>query len=170
MDKKVYELMNDQINKELYSGYLYLAFSHYYSDMGLDGFANWYMVQYQEEVAHAHLFIKYLQNNGQKVVLKAIDAPDFIPTDITSPLKQGLEHEKYVTSLIHNIYDAALAAKDYRAAQFLNWFVEEQGEEEKSADDIIKKFENFASSPGGLYSINAELAQRVFTPPSLNLE
>ena len=107
LDKKVVELLNQQVNKELYSAYLYLDFSNYYYDEGLDGFGNWYKIQAQEERDHAMLFIQYLQNNGEKVVLEAIDKPAVEITGAKSVLQEGLKHEQYVTSLIHNIYDAA---------------------------------------------------------------
>ena len=133
MDKKVANLINEQINKELYSAYLYLDFSNYYAAEGLEGFANWYYVQAQEERDHAMLMLKYLQNNGEKVSLKEIAKPDKKLDSHTAPLSEGLEHEKYVTSLIYAIYDAANQAKDFRTMQFLDWFVKEQGEEETNA-------------------------------------
>ena len=169
LNEKVLELINDQINKELYSAYLYLDFSIYYEEQGLDGFANWYMIQAQEERDHAMLMLKYLQNNGEKVTLKSVDKPDKEPKALIDPLKMGLEHEQYVTSLIHNIYDAAYSAKDFRTMQFLDWFVKEQLEEEKNAEDMIKKMELFGSDAKGLYSLDAEFAARIYTAPSLVL-
>ena len=137
MNEKVRELLNQQINKEFYSAYLYLDFSNYFQARGLDGFANWYMIQAQEERDHAMLFLKFLQNNGEKVTLGAIDKPDKELNTLMDPLKFGLEHEKYVTSLINDIYGAAYDVKDFRTMQFLDWFVKEQLEEEKNADDMI---------------------------------
>ncbi|MBR3691016.1 MAG: ferritin, partial [Eggerthellaceae bacterium] len=121
MDKKVYELINDQINKELYSAYLYLSFADYYEEEGLDGYANWYMIQAQEERDHALIFRNYLHENGERVKLLAIDMPDKTFTNFLEPLEAGLEHEKYVTALINDIYAAAMEAKDYRAMKFLDW-------------------------------------------------
>lgn len=169
MDKKVSELLNEQINKELYSAYLYLDFSIFYEAQGLDGFANWYMIQAQEERDHAMLFLKYLQNNGEKVTLDAVGKPDKELVTLMDPLKFGLEHEKYVTSLINDIYAAAYDVKDFRTMQFLDWFVKEQLEEEKNADDMIKKMELFGNDSKGLYSLDAEYAARVYTAPSLVL-
>ena len=100
MNQRVHELLNDQINKELYSAYLYLDFSNYFKKVGLDGFANWYYIQAQEERDHAMLFYQYLQNESMDVTLKAIDKPDKEITEHMDVLKAGLEHEKYVTSLI----------------------------------------------------------------------
>lgn len=114
MEKHVFELLNDQINKELYSAYLYLDIANYYDDKGLDGFANWYEIQAKEEMDHAMLIYHYLHNNDQSVTLKEIAKPDKIFTDLMGPLKIALEHEKYVTSLINNIYAAAQGVNDFR--------------------------------------------------------
>ncbi len=169
MNRKVRDLLNQQINKELYSAYLYLDFSNYFSARGLDGFANWYMIQAQEERDHAMLFYQYLQNNNEKVVLEAIAKPDKVLDSDMAVLKAGLEHEEYVTSLINDIYAAAYEDKDFRAMQFLDWFVKEQGEEETNANDLITKMELFGSDPKGLYMLNSELAARVYSAPSLVL-
>ncbi len=167
LDKKVSKLLNEQIVKEFYSAYLYLDFSVFYEAEGLDGFANWYMIQAQEERDHALLFLKYLQENGEKVSLDVIDKPDKELKTLMDPLKAGLEHERYVTSLINDIYAAAYDVKDFRTMQFLDWFVKEQMEEEKNADDMIKKMELFGNDSKGLYSLDAEYAARVYTAPSL---
>ena len=168
-DSKVIELLNDQVNKEFYSAYLYLEIADYYSDIDLDGFSNWYTIQAQEERDHAMLFVKYLQNNGIKVNFKAIDAPDAAFEKPIDPLLKGAEHERYVTDLIHNIYDAAYSVKDFRTMQFLDWFVEEQGEEEENADKLVNKFKLFGDDPKSLYLLDQELATRVYTAPSLVL-
>lgn len=170
MDAKVHELLNQQINKEFYSAYLYLDFSNYFEDAGLDGFANWYKIQAQEERDHAMLFYQYLQNENQKVTLEAIAKPDKVFTCHMDVLKAGLEHEEYVTSLINDIYAAAYAVKDFRTMQFLDWFVKEQGEEETNANDMITKMELFGSDPKSLYMLNQEMAARVYTAPSLVLD
>ncbi|MDY4835777.1 MAG: ferritin [Frisingicoccus sp.] len=169
MDKKVSALINDQINKELYSAYLYLDFANYYGSVGLDGFENWYRIQAQEERDHAMLFYQYLQNNGEKVTLEAIAKPDKVLDSHMAPLKAGLEHEQYVTSLINNIYEAAFEVKDFRTMQLLDWFVKEQGEEEKNASDMITKMELFGNDAKGLYMLNSELGARVYSAPSLVL-
>ncbi|MGN0456656.1 MAG: ferritin [Acutalibacteraceae bacterium] len=169
LNAKVSELLNQQINKELYSAYLYLDFSNYFSEKGLDGFANWYMIQAQEERDHAMLFYKYLQNNNEKVTLEAIAKPDKALDSDMTVLKAGLEHEEYVTSLINDIYAAAYDVKDFRTMQFLDWFVKEQGEEETNANDLISKMELFGSDPKGLYMLNSELGARVYSAPSLVL-
>ena len=169
VSKKVHQLLNDQINKELYSAYLYLDFSNYFKAAGLDGFANWYMIQAQEERDHAMLFYTYLQNENMPVTLEAIAKPDKVLDSNMTVLKAGLEHELYVTSLINDIYAAAYEARDFRTMQFLDWFVKEQGEEETNANDLISKMELFGSDAKGLYMLNQELAARVYSAPSLVL-
>ena len=169
LTEKVSQLLNDQVNKEFYSAYLYLHFSNYYVEQGLAGFANWYKVQAQEERDHAMLMLQYLQNNDVPVALEAIAKPDAELKTNMDPLMAGLAHEQYVTSLIHAIYEAAYEAKDFRTMQFLDWFVKEQGEEETNASDLIKKMELFGSDPKGLYMLDQELAARTYTAPSLTL-
>ena len=169
LDKKVTALLNDQVNKEMYSAYLYLDFSNYFKHIGLDGFANWYEVQAKEEMDHAMLFVKYLQNNNVAVTLEAIAKPDVKLTDTMTVLKAGLEHEEYVTSLIHTIYGAAQAVNDFRTTQFLDWFVKEQGEEEVNANDMISKMELFGGDARALYLLDSELKSRAYSAPSLVL-
>ena len=169
MNQRVRDLLNDQINKELYSAYLYLDFSNYFKRCGLDGFANWYMIQAQEERDHAMLFYQYLQNENQLVTLEAVAKPDKLLNSHMDVLLAGLEHEKYVTSLIHDIYAEAYKIHDFRTMQFLDWFVKEQGEEETNANDMITKMELFGSDPRSLYLLNQELSARVYSAPSLVL-
>ncbi len=169
LNAKVHELLNGQINKEFYSAYLYLEFSNYFKANGLDGFANWYMIQAQEERDHAMLFYQYLQNNNAEVTLEAIDKPKTGFGSSLEVLNAGLEHEIYVTSLINDIYAAAYEVKDFRTMQFLDWFVKEQGEEETNATDLITKMELFGSDPKSLYMLNQELSARVYAAPSLVL-
>ena len=156
LNEKVASLLNEQINKEFYSAYLYLEFSAYFEDEGLDGFANWYKVQAQEERDHAMLMFQYLQNNSHRPVLEGIARPTAAPNGRLEVLKAGLAHEQYVTNLIHTIYDAAYGVK-------------EQGEEEKTAEDMIKKMELYGDDAKGLYMLNSELAGRTYAAPSLVL-
>lgn len=169
MDNKVAALLNAQINAEFYSAYLYLDFANYYEAAGLDGFANWYEIQAKEEQDHAMLMYHFMHNNGEKVTLEAVAKPDKEFGNLLDPLKAGLEHEKYVTSLIDGVYAAAQAVNDFRSLQFLDWFVKEQGEEEKNASDLITKMELFGSDAKGLYMLNSELMARVYSAPSLML-
>ena len=170
LNKKVADLLNEQINKELYSAYLYLDMNNYFQQRGLNGFANWYMIQAQEERDHAMLFYQYKPNNDCKVTLDAIAKPDKVFKTDMDVLKAGLEHEEYVTASIHTIYDAAYKVKDFRTMQFLDWFVKEQGEEETNARDMITKMELFGNDPKSLYMLNQELAGRTYSAPSLVLD
>lgn len=169
LSKKVAKLLNEQINKEFYSAYLYLDFANYLGKIGLLGYANWYRIQAQEERDHAMLMYDYLHMNSEEVRLEAVDKPDFKPSDMMDVLKEGLRHEQYVTASIHNIYAAAQDEKDFRTVQFLDWFVKEQGEEEANAQDIITRTEMFGSDAKGLYMLDREFAARVYTAPSLVL-
>ena len=160
MNTQVEALLKEQINKEFYSAYLYLAMSNYYYGENLDGFGHWFEVQAREEQEHAMKILKYLQDNGVKVELAAIAAPGADFSDYRAPLTAALKHEQYVTSLIHAIYKQARDSDDFRACQFLEWFVAEQGEEEKSTADLIAKFDLLGGDPKGLYLLNAELKNR----------
>lgn len=169
MNEKVTALLNTQINKELYSAYLYLDIANFYSRKGLDGFANWYEIQAKEEQDHAMLMYRYLHNNGVDVTLEDIAKPDKHFETLMDPLKVGLEHEQYVTSLINAIYAAAQDVNDFRTTQFLDWFIKEQGEEEKNSMDQMTKMELYGADPRSLYMLNSELAARVYAAPSLML-
>ncbi len=169
MNKKISSLLNEQINKELYSAYLYLDIADYYADQGLNGFENWFFVQAQEERDHAMLIRRFLLNNDEVISLSAISAPGFKKNEQKTPLFETLKHEQTVTASINHIYAAAFDDKDFRTMQFLDWFVKEQGEEEKNAADMIRKFELFGNDSKGLYLLDQELAGRIYAPPSLVL-
>ena len=180
LNRKLITLMNEQMNKEFYSAYLYLDFANVYESKGLLGFANWHKIQAREEQDHAMLFYQYLHNNNAEVKLMTIESPDVRNAEaingtnikgekLQDLLKASLKHEEYITSLINNIYSVAQELKDYKTMQFLDWFVKEQGEEETNANDLITKMELFGSDPKSLYMLNQELAARVYTAPSLIL-
>jgi len=169
LDKKIVLMINNQINKEFFSSYLYLDISNYYNDKNLAGFGNWYAVQTQEEYAHAMLFLQYLLNNGEKPELATIPGPESKYSDFKQPLTVAYEHELFISKSINDIYAAAYEIKDFKTMQFLDWFVKEQGEEEKNADDLCKRFDLFGNDPRGLYLLDNELKSRTFTPPSLVL-
>lgn len=133
LNKKVEEALNAQINAEFWSAYLYLSMSVYFEAEGKSGFANWFKVQFKEEQAHAEIFMNFIQSRGGRVILKAIDE---VPTSWESPLdvfKETLKHEQKVTSLINELYSIAEEAKDYATRNTLTWFIDEQVEEEKTA-------------------------------------
>ena len=169
MNEQIAALLNDQINKEFYSAYLYLDMSNYYDGLDLDGYANYYMVQAQEERDHALLFMKYMQSIGLKVTLEAIGKPEKVYNSVLEPLEEAARHERYVTDLINNIYHEAHQDKDYRTLKFLDWFVDEQREEEESADSMVNRYKLFGSDPRGLYLLDQEYATRTYAPPSLTL-
>lgn len=170
LNTTVSTLLNEQIMKELYSAYLYLNIANYYSDEGLVGFENWFYIQAQEERDHAMLIRTYLLNNDEKIKLLPIEAPQGEYKEFVDPLKETLAHEQSVTASIHNIYAVANKQQDYRTTEFLNWFVQEQGEEEKNATDLIKKYELFAKDGKGLYELDQELSSRTYSPPTLVLD
>ena len=169
MNDKIAALLNQQINKEFYSAYLYLDMANFYDELDLNGYANYYTIQAQEERDHALLFLKYMENNGLKVTLEAIDKPDKTFTTALDPLVIAAEHERYVTSLIDDIYHEARESRDYRTMQFLDWFIKEQGEEEDNADSMVSRYKLFGTDAKGLYLLDQECAGRVYSAPSLVL-
>ena len=169
MNDKIAFLLNQQINKEFYSAYLYLDMANFYDEMDLDGYSNYYMIQAQEERDHALLFMKYMQSIGLKITLDAIDKPDKTFTTVLDPLEAAAEHERYVSALINAIYHECHEARDYRTLKFLDWFVDEQREEEDNADSMVNRYKLFGGDPRGLYLLDQEYAARVYTAPSLVL-
>ncbi len=169
MNDKIAQLLNQQVNKELYSAYLYLDMANFYDEIDLNGYSNYYMIQAQEERDHALLFMKYMQTNDLKVTLEAIDKPDKEFNDVIDPLVAAAEHERYVTALVNDIYHEAHEAKDYRTMKFLDWFVNEQMEEEDHADSMVSRYKLFGTDPRGLYLLDQEYAARVYTAPSLTV-
>ena len=166
LSQKMQEALNDQINAEYFSSYLYLAMAAHCEAINLDGFANWLRVQTQEEMAHAMKFFGFVLERGGRVELKAIEAP---PSQWESPLaifEATLKHEQYITDRINKLVDLAVAESDHATNAFLQWFVSEQVEEEATADGILQKLKLMADAPGGLFMLDRELAQRTFTPPA----
>lgn len=169
LNQEVVKLLNEQITKELYSAYLYMDMANYYADHSLNGFEHWFFVQMQEERDHALLFRQYILNNGEMVKLYPVDAPDKPYENFREPLVLAYEHEQTVTASINNIYEAAYKVKDFRTMQFLDWFIKEQGEEEKNSDENVKKYDLFAGDPKGLYMLDNEMKARLYNPPTLVL-
>lgn len=167
LNKQIVSLISNQINMEWYSAYLYLEIHGYYIDKQLGGFGNWFYVQTQEERDHAMLFIKYLQNNSEKAQLFDIKAPNIKFEGFRDPAVAAFEHEQEVTASINNIYAFAYEQKDFRTMQLLDWFVKEQGEEEKNTEDIVKKYDLFGGDPKGLYMLDNELGTRIYAAPTL---
>lgn len=160
ISKQMAEALNDHLNKELYSSYLYMSMSSHAHHIGLKGFANWFNVQVQEELLHVQRAYHYLLDQGAKVILEAIDKP---PTDFKSALdlfETTLNHEKQVTARINDLVGIANKENDYATANMLQWFVDEQVEEETTADDIIRKLKLVGNDGTGLFMIDKELSAR----------
>jgi ferritin len=163
ISKKMLDAFNSQINAELYSSYLYLSMAAHFKAANLPGFANWMTVQVREETMHAMKFYNYLISRGGKVKLTAIDGP---PTSWKSPLEvfeATYEHEKKVTGLINALMNLAVTEKDHAAHMFLQWFVNEQVEEEANADALVQQLKIAKDAPGAIFMIDRELAKRSFT-------
>ncbi|MBR1424069.1 ferritin [bacterium] len=165
MEKKMEAAFNEQINKEYYSEYLYLAMKTRFAQMGLAGFVNWFDIQVKEERAHAEGMYEYVLERGGDVELFAIDKPEIQGTTPVEIFRQVLEHEQYVTSRINAVYDVAEEVKDRAAMLFLNWYVKEQVEEESSVGDVLSRLEMIGDDKQGLLALDKELATRVFNPP-----
>ena len=162
--KKVIDLLNLQIQRELFSAYLYLDMALYYNDIGLVGHANWFEIQAQEERDHALGFIRYLQHVGEKPILDVIEKPTLVYKDAREPLVEALKHEKFVTASIENILEVANAEKDHLTVNFLQWYIKEQGEEEKNANDNILMYDFTKGHPGALLQIDGKHAARSYSP------
>jgi len=170
LSEKMQEALNGQLNKEMYSAYLYMAMSAYSTYTGLKGFANWFMVQYQEEMTHAMKIYSYINDQGGPVKLMAIKQP---ATEFKSPLdmfEKTLEHEKFITKSINELVDLAIAKKDHATNIFLQWYVTEQIEEEGNDNEIIARLKLVGEDGNGLLIVDKELAMRVFTPPPASEE
>jgi ferritin len=160
LSKKIVTALNNQIQAEMYSSYLYLAMAAYCDRQNLKGFAHWMNLQADEERGHAMRFFNFLLENGEKVALKTIDQP---PADFGTPLqmfRKVLEHEKKITALIHKLYQLALDEKDYRSQIMLQWFVSEQMEEEEQAQFIATRIEQVDGKMSAVLWIDKELGKR----------
>ena len=164
--KEVLEAINNQINAESYSAYLYLSMAAYFEDMGLSGFANWMKIQYQEEAAHALKFFNYLTERNGRVSLKAIDQVPVEFGGIVEVFEKTLTHENQVTELIDNLMDVAVAANDHATQSFLKWFVDEQVEEESNVEKILANLKLISGQGNGIFMMDRELSTRVFVDPN----
>ncbi|NLW18741.1 MAG: ferritin [Candidatus Cloacimonetes bacterium] len=165
ISKKLEKAINKQINEELFSAYLYTSMQAWFADESLDGMANWMKAQAQEEHYHAMKFFDYLIERGGKVELHAIAKPDI---DFGNPLKAfqaSLDHERYITKCINEMMDLAIAENDHATRIFLQWYVEEQVEEEASVDTIVQRLSRVGDNMHGIYMLDRELASRTFTWP-----
>jgi len=156
--------LNKQINEELFSSYLYLSMSAYFESLGLKGFANWMMVQYKEENDHAMKIYNYLLSQGSEVKLYAISEPGYKWKSPLNAFEETLKHEQHITECINDLVDMAEKLKDRATYNFLQWYIDEQVEEEENDRDIIDKLKLVGENSNGLFMIDKELLQRTYTP------
>ncbi len=160
ISEKIQEALNEQVNKEFYSAYMYLAMSAYCDTIGLPGFSNWMRQQYEEESLHVTKMYDYILDQGGRVHLKTIEEP---PKEYGTPLEvfeKTLEHEQYVTGLIHKLMDLAVEERDYASQTFLQWYVTEQVEEESNVNNVVAPLRMLDGDKGGLMMIDQKLAGR----------
>jgi ferritin len=166
LNKEIEDALNSQMNFEMYSANIYMSMATWFDARNLVGFANWMKIQFSEEMFHFTKFYNYINERGGRVLLSGMDAP---ATEWDSPLAafaNALEHEQIVTGRINDLVVQATEARDHATVNFLQWFVGEQVEEEASVDGVIQQLNLMEGAPGGLFMLDRELAQRVFTPPA----
>jgi ferritin len=164
--KEVLDVINEQINAETYSAYMYLSMAAYFEEMGLSGFSNWMKVQYQEESAHALKFFNYITERGGKVILKAVAQVPVDFSGIVDVFEQTLKHENQVTEKINNLMNVAVAASDHATQSFLKWFIDEQVEEEANVERILATLKLINGEGNGVFMMDREMSQRVFVDPN----
>ncbi len=165
LSKKIVDRTNLQINREMYSAFLYLAMSARMSDDGYNGIAKWLMTQYHEEMFHAMKFYQYLLDQGASPVIDAIAKPDLKAKSIKEIFEATLEHEKFVTASIRELLEFAIAEKDYATENLVRWYIDEQAEEEKNATEILRNIELMGDGKQGMFMLNIELGKRSPTIP-----
>lgn len=165
MNKRLAEELNKQITHEFFSSHFYLAMAAYAAQNDLPGFESWFLVQVEEENFHAMKFFNYLHQRGEKVTIKGFEDPKTEFTSLLEVFEGGLNHEKFVTERINLLMSIAHEEKDYAAISFLNWYVDEQVEEEESFTTLIRKIKMVGNKGIGLYQLDKEVAARTFTPP-----
>ena len=166
LPQKIEEALNSQLNAELYSAYLYMFMAAYFESLNLTGFTNWMKVQTQEELFHAQKFFDYINERGGRVIMQAIEKPETDWESTRAVFEYTYKHEQKVTSLINDLVELARTEKDNATYNFLQWFVSEQVEEEASTDAVLQKLKLIGDFGPGIYMIDQEMGQRVFTPPA----
>ncbi|MBN2168563.1 MAG: ferritin [Actinobacteria bacterium] len=164
LSERMEKALTEQLAAELYSGYLYLSMATYFSAENLPGFANWMRIHRLEEITHGMKFYNFIESRGGRIRLGAIDAP---PSDWESPIdafEAVLSHERKVTGMIHDLVNLASEEKDHGTSSFLQWFVDEQVEEEESAQNVINNLNRVKDAPGGIYMLDKEMGVAVFNP------
>lgn len=160
MDKKVLKVLNEQVNHEFFAAYLYLSMSTYFEAENLKGFANWMRMQYEEEIIHALKIFDYIHDRGEHVVLMQIDTPKAKWKSPLEAFSDAYAHEQKVTALINNIIDVAEKAKDRATMSFMQWYIDEQVEEEAQTSELVDKLKLIKDNPYALLMIDKELAGR----------
>lgn len=163
LKERMLNALNEQINAEQYSAFLYLSMSAWFNDKGLPGFANWMYVQYQEELTHANKIFNYVNERSGKVVIKAIAQVDTEFNGVIDAVEKTLAHEQHVTGLINNLMDVATEERDHASQSFLQWFVDEQVEEEANVQDILDTLKLIDGQGNGIFMLDREMRQRTFT-------
>ena len=166
LSKKMEAAINDQMNFEIYSGYIYLAMGAYMDSIDLPGFANWMKVQWEEEFFHAKKMYNYLVERGGRPFYTQVPEPPKDWESVKAAFEHALEHERIVTGRINDLMTLAIEENDHATRSFLNWYVDEQVEEESSVDAIIKKLNLINNSGHGIFMLDKELGARVFSPPA----
>ncbi|PRR80292.1 ferritin [Clostridium vincentii] len=165
LSKKLQNQLNDQVNFEFFSAYLYLSMAAYAESIDLSGFANFFRIQFQEEQFHAMRFYDYIFQKEGTVELEAIAKPDIRFENMLNVFEKSFEHEKIVTSRIYKLADTATEEKEHATLSLLNWFIDEQVEEENKFNSMLKRVKRSENNPAALYMMDDELAARVYTPP-----
>ncbi len=166
ISNKVCKALNDQVNAEMFSSYLYLSMSAWFSERSLSGFASWMRVQAQEELSHAMKIYDYILERGGKVELNAIEQPESKWKSVVDVVGEVAKHEAKVTGLVNDLVDVALSKKDHAANIFLQWFVAEQVEEEASVGEVLERVKMIDGDSAGMFAMDMELGKRVFTAPA----
>lgn len=168
MDKKLYEVMNEQVTKELFSAYLYLSMKSYFDEKGLVGMAHWMNIQFQEETLHGMKIFEYMNDRGVRLILDGFEKPESEFKSVRDVFEKVLAHEQGVTGSINNLYSIALELKDHASASFLQWFLDEQVEEEKNVSDVLTRLDLIKDDVMGLLMLDKELGMR--PQPTIQVE
>jgi ferritin len=166
LKENIEDAINGQINAEFYSSYLYLSMSAYFDSIDLKGMASWMIAQAQEEIAHGMKMYNHVQERGGTVTLDPIEGPPTAWDSALDVYEHALRHEEHVTSLINSLVDLAISEKDHATKNFLDWFVDEQVEEEATASEVVQQLKIIGDNGYGILMLDRELGQRVFTPPA----
>ncbi len=166
LSPKMEKALNDHLNAEIFSGYLYLAMVAYFQDKNLNGFAHWMTIQNEEENFHAMKFFRYIGGRGGRVCLEAIEKPQSEWKSPLDAMEAALKHEEYISGRVNDLVNLAVEEKDHATASFLRWFVDEQVEEEENVNEVVQKLRLLGNDGGGLFMLDRDMAARVFTPPA----